>query len=85
MAAAGAKSAARHDPSETYLVAATTTINTPSNTSARSGFIASRTPTAVATPLPPLNLNCTGHMWPMNARSPHAYANSGTTNPATRT
>ena len=52
----------RTDPSETYRVSHTLTRNTPSAASAATGDSTTKTPHAVATPLPPRKPSQTGYM-----------------------
>lgn len=62
--------AARIELKETYLQIINTMINTMSATRTATGSIARYTPTAVATPLPPLNPRYKGKRWPRNTARP---------------
>ena len=67
---AGANTAATIDASDTYRVKYTTMPNDARHASASSQSTPNSTPTAVATPLPPLKRKNTGYRWPTNAASP---------------
>ena len=56
-----------NEPSETYRVIPTTIRNAIRTTSTDLGASATKTPSPVATPLPPLNFSQMGYMWPRMA------------------
>lgn len=65
----GIVEAATIEPSETYRVANTISRKTIPEAPKASGASTRKTPTPVATPLPPRNPNQTGNIWPMTTKT----------------